>query len=1064
MFSRVEIILVAALLALTGVLFSINVSHHSQTATREFAALTQDSVDVLKARMQTYLLSVRGTAAFVAASDAISFSDYETYANTLDVANQLPSITGIGLIVEVPNGGTDAFAETMRAEVDPNFTFRRLSQADTHFVIKYMEPALQNAKAIGLDITFAEERAEVMREARATNSPLLTPPIVLVQGDWSRVGSVLFMPIYAATTASEDRGAFLGWINAAFVAGDLLADLTSAQGQSYDLWAYDGLSSETGSTLYDGKRNADVQPKFTTVHQIEHFGRTWTLEFESTPQFEAGLQSYQPLSILIAGLTLTALLLSIMQNIRRHSEALNEISELKSRQIEAREQENRSIIENDVTSVFLLDSSDRVLFANQAAQRCFERTADDMHMTAFASIAQRANPLDASYNAQGITKSGRALELDVHRNEWVSGTGEKRSTVILRDLTSGNTAQRELRKSKSLFDKALQGSEIGVFDVDLRTGKSEVSDTWCRIMGYEPGCNGLDTQKSFLSRIHPDDLEILHQADADCINGKTARSIAEYRLKTKDGGWCWMRSDAVVVERDATGNALRLIGTQTDVTVLRHNRNALEDSEKLFRQVIEHAPIGMALMDYVGNFVGVNAAFSELSGRSQSELTDGVRLSDLLPYEDRKAIYTAISSMMSEKTGTVYSAEHRIIMPSGDERWGFINVSWSLDKNKNSHFFIAQIIDITDQKKMDQMKNEFVSTVSHELRTPLTSIKGALGLLTAAKNTTLTHAQSRLIDIAKANADRLTDIVNDILDLEKISSGEVTFNNAELDLKEIIDSSVNQMSPFAQTHDSSIVVDMAGGPLTVNIDYGRTQQVLANLISNACKYSNPDTEVLVKVEQIDDQAIIYVQNIGPGVPESFRSKIFKPFSQADSSDTRATGGTGLGLNISRQIVLRQGGQIGFESVPNGITVFWFTIPLSNSAITQSAEPLAQSTPPRREKLAILHVEDDRDFAEILAGALVDFADVKHAKSLAIARKVIANDRLDVVILDWTLPDGDASDLITQIKQQQPDANIIGLSAQNNQSNDPRLFANMVKSQTEMSSVIASISKCLPIAS
>ncbi|MGB5862750.1 MAG: PAS domain S-box protein, partial [Sulfitobacter sp.] len=898
------------LIALTGVVFTINQKHHLDAAEQKFQMLTQDSVDVLSARIQTYVLSIRGMAAFVAASEYVSPTDFKVYADVLDIRNQLPSITGLGLIVEVADEDADAFARMMRKDVDPGFAFKRLSDESTHFVIKYMQPQPENEQAIGLDVTFAADRAEVARAARDMRTPRLTPPIQLVQSETTRVGSVLFMPVFASSSAGEVQDNFLGWINAAFVADDILSDLTSAQGRSYDLWAYDGTSVTDGAALFSENRDMSVEAQFSKSHQMDQFGRTWTLEFESTPEFEAAIQSYQPLSILIGGLTLTAMLLSVMRNIRRRGDTLNEISDLKSLQIIAREEENRSIIENDVTSVFLLDASDRVLFANHAAQECFGLSSEELHGADFASIAQDADPLDESYNAQGKAKTGANLELDLQRNRWVNAKGDKCSTVIIRDLTEQNSAQRELSRTKTLFDLALQGSEIGVFDIDLTTGKSEVSETWCRIMGYGLGCDDLDTQKSFLERIHPDDAGILEKADADCIAGISPRSIAEYRLKTQDGGWCWMRSDAVVVERDEDGKALRLIGTQSDVTGLHHNRNALENSEKLFRQVIEHAPIGMALMDDGGQFIGVNSAFSALSGMTQDELTNGGRLADLLPPDDRKSIYASISKMMSEKTGTVYSAEHRIVLPDGDERWGLLNVSWSFDKNKNRYFFIAQVVDVTDQKKIDLMKDEFVSTVSHELRTPLTSIKGALGLLTVAKNTTLTPSQTRLIDIAKSNADRLTNIVNDILDLEKISSGEVTFNNSELDLNEIVSASVREMLPFASTHDSTIVIDVPDISTLVCVDPGRTQQVLANLISNACKYSDAESNVTVKVEQINDLAIVYVQNIGPGVPDSFRNRIFQPFSQADSSDTRATGGTGLGLNISRQIVQRQGGQIG----------------------------------------------------------------------------------------------------------------------------------------------------------
>lgn len=1064
MISKAEAALAVVLAILTGTLFFLNMRYHSTAAAHEFQALTQDSVDVLNERLQSYLLSVKGTAAFVAASDDVSVDDFKVYTQSLDLERLLPSITGLGLVVEVPSSETEDFAQMMRRDVDPNFDFRNLSDAETHYILKYIQPASRNLDVVGLDVGFTADRAQVMGQARDTATARMTRPIALAQSAITQAGSVLFLPIYAPVSSGQESPAFLGWASAVFVLDDLFSGLTTAQGANYTLIAYEGASAEEGSVVYGASAQTSAQPKFVKTYQIDHFGRTWTLEFDSTPEFEGALGSYQPISILITGFALTALLLSILANIRRRGETLKEMSRLMTRQIKAREQENRSIIENDITPVFLLDEDDRILFANQAAQQCFCLPAEDMNMTRLSTLAQQARPKDGSFDAQGKAADGRLLELELHRSDWLNSSGEKRSTVILRDVTAQNLAQRDLRQNKTLFDLALQGSEIGVFDIDLKTGNSEVSETWSRIMGYADSGQVVEAQTSFLARIHPDDLSILKKADADCIEGKTARSISEYRLRRVDGTWGWMRSDAVIVERDAQGKAIRMIGTQTDVTEERRNRNALQDSERMFRQVIENASIGMALMDDTGKFTGVNTALSAFVGVSVDTLMEIGSLSDFLPETDRKPLYTAITAMMQDRQDAVYSAEHRLVLPSGEERWGLLNVSGSFDKNAGRYFFIAQVIDVTDQKKIQLMKDEFVSTVSHELRTPLTSIKGALGLLMAPQHTTLTPSQSRLVEIASSNANRLTNIVNDILDLEKISSGEVTFNATDLDLNDIINASAKEMSPFAVTQDSAITVALPDAPIEVCVDKGRTQQVLANLISNACKYSDADTEIMVKAEQLDDVAIVYVQNIGPGVPDNFRSRIFQPFSQADSSDTRATGGTGLGLNISRQIVLRQGGQIGFESKPDGITVFWFTIPISAPAAAAESAEDGDQTGQTHRKTRILHVEDDHDFAEVLEGALDDFATVAHAKSLRSARKQIAAGHFDVVILDWTLPDGDAATLITHIKLRQPGARIIGLSANSRQSDDPRLHANIIKSKAELSSVVASVNECAQLAS
>lgn len=1064
MSSRIEIILILICVALTASFYSISATKQTEVARAEFMRLTEDGVQALRTRMLNYLQSIKGTGAFLAASDNVTAADFEAYISKLDISEQLPGVGGIGLIMEVPDAALDEFVEEVRASGQPDFELRKLTDANTHFIIKYISPKAANAQALGLDITFAAEPANALRTARDTDTPQMTPPRELVQAGKPTPGLVLYQPVFSTGEEDGKSAQFLGWIQAVFSAESLLAGLTAGQGNSYQLHVVDGASSGNGRLIVDQRGNASAGGEYLLAYEMDLFGRSWTLNFSSTSNFDNVGRSRQPLTILIAGLAMTGLIISVLRILRQRANAMQNIADLRQRQIEAREEETRAVVQNAVISVLLLDVTDNVIFANEAAQRCFGYSEIELKNMEFSEIAREVSKPEENYNAIGRTKSGEAIELDLQMNRWSTSDGHGRTTVIISDLTAQNSAVRELRRSKTLFDMALQGSEIGVFDVDLTTGTSEVSETWCRIMGYGNSCNGMDTQKNFISRIHPEDLPGLKQADEACIAGKTERSIAEYRLQNCDGGWSWMRSDAVIVERDEDGKALRMIGTQTDVTALRHDRNALEVSENRFRKVLANAPIGMALMDDTGNFIGVNNAFASLAGVSEKELITNGRLVDLIPYEDRKKIYSGVSKLMAEKDATVYTAEHRILHAKGEERWGLLNVTWSFDKNKGSNFFIAQIIDVTDQKKLAQIKDEFVSTVSHELRTPLTSIKGALGLLTASKDTDFSKAQARLVDIAKSNADRLTDIVNDILDLEKISSGEVVFDFADADLADMIDTVAREISPFAATHDCDLVIEKPEDTLTVFADSGRTKQVLTNLISNACKYSDPKSKVIVKAEHIDDMAIIYVQNTGPGVPDSFRARIFQAFSQADSSDTRAKGGTGLGLNISRQIVRRQGGQIGFESNPGGVTVFWFTIPLSTTVLQPINRKPALDPSKGNDRLDVLHVEDDHDFAEIVFGALHDVAEVTHAKSIAVARELIQTRQFDVIILDWSLPDGDGGTLLDHISKHQPQARSIALSADGERTHDPRLFASLVKSRTEISTIVNSVVRCQPLAS
>ncbi|MCX7560208.1 CHASE domain-containing protein [Sulfitobacter sp. F26204] len=1063
MTSRLEIFVVLVCVILTSSLYGSSEKTRAEVADSEFQRLAEDGVQVLRTRMMTYLQSVKGIAAFVSASDEVRSNDFETYISSLETQQQLPSITGFGLVVEVPDAELDGFVELVRADGQPDFTLRHRTSQETHFILKYIEPRATNAQALGLDLSFNADRVNVLEKARKTGQPQMTPPVQLVQENRERPGFIVLAPIISKQDGPRQSEGFVGWVSAVFIAENLIDGLTAGQGSNYEIQVFDGATAQEGQSIFDGRKDPATTGAYSATYQMEQFGRTWTLVFNSTKSFDTSLRSYQSLTVLIAGLTLTGFLILVLRNFQQRSRSLNELAALRARQIAAQGEENRSIIENEVTSVLLLDASENIKFANQAALKCFGYSETEIVKLQFSSVAHRVKDTTEGHNAIGYHKDSSVLELDLQRNDWVDSAGRTSTTVILRDLTDQNTAQRELKHNKALYDMALQGAEIGVFDIDLITGLSEVSETWCQIMGYAACCNGMNTQQDFLSRIHPEDIEKLRSADNDCIAGRTERSITEYRLKTMDGNWCWMRSDAVIVERDETGKALRMIGTQTDVTALRRDKNALEASEQLFRQVLSNAPIGMVLMNDRGKFIGVNDAFCQLVGCPEEKLIGKGQFAEWMPDDDRRKIYASIARMMDEKTSSVYTAEHRILNNMGNERWGLVNVTWSFDKNEGRNIFIAQIIDITEQKRLDLIKDEFVATVSHELRTPLTSIKGALGLLTASKDANLSKGNARLVEIANSNAERLTDIVNDILDLGKISSGKVLFDIGDVDLAEVMETAVQEMLPFALTHESTMRLDVPAALPPVLVDPRRTKQVLANLISNACKYSYPDSEVVVRAERLDDVVIVYIQNTGPGVPNEFRSRIFQAFSQADSSDTRTKGGTGLGLNITRQIVLRQGGKIGFESKPNGITVFWFTVPLAETDMQQEITPVL-TRPPEVAKPTVLHVEDDHDFAEVISGALNEVACVTHAKSIATAKSILHRKRLDVVILDWTLPDGNAETLLDDILSLQPQARIIALSADAERAFDPRLFSNMVKSRTDIATIVASVCDSQPLAS
>jgi signal transduction histidine kinase len=239
------------------------------------------------------------------------------------------------------------------------------------------------------------------------------------------------------------------------------------------------------------------------------------------------------------------------------------------------------------------------------------------------------------------------------------------------------------------------------------------------------------------------------------------------------------------------------------------------------------------------------------------------------------------------------------------------------------HFFIGR--DVTEAKRTERLKNEFVATVSHELRTPLTAISGSLGLLTGHSAERLADPK-RLLNMAQANCQRLLLLVNDILDIETIENERMVFEFHPVQVKPLIEEAIEGVRTFAETFGVEVRLDHQAADAAVHTDASRLMQVVTNLLSNAVKFSPRGQEVLVTIEFPDDRVCIAVRDHGPGIPDEFRDRVFEKFVQVNASDARERGGTGLGLSIVKQLMVRLGGDVRHDAAQGGGTCFRLDLP------------------------------------------------------------------------------------------------------------------------------------------
>jgi PAS domain S-box-containing protein len=348
-----------------------------------------------------------------------------------------------------------------------------------------------------------------------------------------------------------------------------------------------------------------------------------------------------------------------------------------------------------------------------------------------------------------------------------------------------------------------------------------------------------------------------------------------------------------------------------------------EEQERLrvadrHRRLFETSLELILVTDRRGRFIEVSPSSVSILGYRPEEITGRTGIEFLHPDD----VETTRSEMRQARRGRLMrNFETRYVHKDGQ----FVTLAWSgvWSEIEQLHFFIGR--DVTEAKRTERLKNEFVATVSHELRTPLTAIAGSLGLLTGRGAERLADPR-RLLMIAQANSQRLLSLVNDILDIERIEGDRMVFDFQQVEVKPLIEGAIEATRVFAETLDVMVRLDDRAADVTICTDANRLTQVVANLLSNAVKFSPRDQEVVVTIEATDDRISIAVRDYGPGIPDEFKARVFEKFVQVDASDTRLRGGAGLGLSIVKRLMIGLGGDVRHDAPQGGGTIFRIDLP------------------------------------------------------------------------------------------------------------------------------------------
>lgn len=403
------------------------------------------------------------------------------------------------------------------------------------------------------------------------------------------------------------------------------------------------------------------------------------------------------------------------------------------------------------------------------------------------------------------------------------------------------------------------------------------------------------------------------------------------------------------------------------------------------QRILNTVAEGLFELDARGAVTFINRSAASMLGYGEEELI-GKPLHAILHADDRSAALEECD-VCSSGNRRLRAGRNVLFTSRGGNPFRVEFTANAMPAQSGAAGVVVTFRDITERLAVERLKDEFVSTVSHELRTPLTSIRGALGLLLSGHIGSFSQRASRMLDIALTNTDRLVRLINDILDLEKLTSSGVDLHRQSVAASILMRDAIDVVQHLADKADITIVSDSDETSLWVDPD--RLVQTLTNLLGNAIKFSPEGTTVRLTGKEEDGSFVFRVADQGRGIPAEKLESIFERFKQVDASDSRDKGGSGLGLSICRSIVSAHEGRIWAESRVGEGSTFIFTLPLPTAAVTRD-----EATPIPRP-VVLVHAEEAHAATQMIERVhgygynAVLVADVADLLPLAYERQALA---------------------------------------------------------------------------
>lgn len=1000
-----------------------------------FANYSANLVRAIDERVELYQYGVRGArgTATVEGLGNLTREDFLVYSRTRDIDLEFPGARGFGIIYRTPREQSRQLESAMTAEYGEEIKIKYLSpHDDERFVIRYIEPVDRNRAAVALDIASETNRKRAAIRAAETGMASLTGPIVVVQdADKNNSAFLLLLPIYQQgmplLTTQERLAATEGWAYSVLLFSEIIQSIdTEHERLAFSI--SDVTEDAKALPFYFSKGWADGREEYRIVERLSVFGREWEITAKAHPGLIEGKNEYNLISLAI---------LLVVVNVSFFALVLLFLVYKNRKNLEQEEQNalTDALIGASPTGNILVNSKGDIIRTNRRLDHLFAYPPGELKGKPFEQLIPGVSVNDylqhregnlgaivytgAQGDIYGLRSDNSQFPVEISLN-GVEINGEKCVIGGVNDITERHQFIEQLKLSEQSWRDLANALPQLVWTCNEHGLVDFLSEQWKLLV---PSDYSLRGEQLFQDLIHPEDRsQVLSMMKSAVERGAIIRT--ECRIRDFNGNYSWFDIQQIPVLNE-NNEITHWIGSGTNIdarknaeTQIRKINNNLEAVvEEKTRELIKARQSLDNILNAVPSMIGywnrdllckfANQPLQTFLDKLKSQPGEAVQWPS---YDELFGLNSVhVQRALSGKL-TRFETE----LNSVGQEASYFDVHYIPDVlNEHVDGFFVLMQEITDIRKaqlkaesMSRQKSDFLAVMSHEIRTPLNGILGFAGLL--AEKVTDQEIKGD-IRILLQNAQTLTTILNDILDITKVESGQLKLEKIPFQLQEQMDTccTLHQIPAQEKKLEFRAVYSGFDKKTSVLGDPTRLRQIVHNLLSNAIKFTSRG-EVALNVELKDQgahkQIILIVSDTGVGIPAESQSGLFKPFYQGDSSTFRKFGGTGLGLSVVKSIVEAMGGNIDVSSKVNVGTTFEVTIPVElveNGAVDNN--PTDYKVPPKH----ILIVDDMPLNLMVLNKLLThDGHQVQQAGDGHTANELASKTKFDLIFLDISMPELD----------------------------------------------------------